>query len=94
LRLVAILAAVPFHAFLGVVLLTASSPLAPDAYPSLNDQRDAAGVLWATGELLSLALVAVVVRQWWRADSREAGRSDRRQNDRAARWADRPIDAP
>jgi cytochrome c oxidase assembly factor CtaG len=72
-RLLAVLLAVPFHAFLGVALLAADEPLAPDAYPSLDDQRQAAGVLWAGGELLTLAVAAVVFARWWQAEQR-AGR--------------------
>lgn len=63
-RLLVVLVAVPFHAFLGVALTTASSPVAPAAYPNLADQRTAAGVLWASGELLTLAVAAVVFQRW------------------------------
>ena len=41
-RLLLVLASVPFHAFVGVALLSASEPLF-EAYPSLDDQRRAAG---------------------------------------------------
>jgi putative copper resistance protein D len=74
-RLLVVLLAVPFHAFLGVILLTADDPLAPDAYPSLDDQRTAAGILWASGELLTLAVAAVVFVRWWRAEERAPVRS-------------------
>ncbi len=77
-RLLVALTAVPFHAFLGLAMMTASSPLAPRAYPSLVDQRDAAGLLWGMGELFTLAMAAVVVRRWYLADQRAAARSDRR----------------
>ncbi len=63
-RLLVVLVAVPFHAFLGVALTTASSPVAPATYPDLADQRAAAGVLWGSGELLTLAVAAVVFRRW------------------------------
>jgi len=77
-RLLAVLVAVPFHAFLGVALLTASSPLAPHVYPSMGDQHAAAGALWASGELLTLVVAGIVFAQWWAADQRAALRSDRR----------------
>ena len=48
-RLLAVLVAVPFHAFLGVALLTTNSPLAPAVYPSLMDEHATAGILWASG---------------------------------------------
>lgn len=76
-RLLAALAFVPFHAFLGLALLSASSPVAPDAYPDLADQRRAASILWTTGELFTLAIAAIVCRAWLRTDRREAARLDR-----------------
>lgn len=77
-RLLSALTAVPFHAFLGLALLSADAPLAPEAYPSLSDQRTAAGLLWGMGELFTLAVAAVVVRRWYLADQRDATRADRR----------------
>lgn len=69
-RLLALLTAVPFHTVVAVALLTATSPVAPEAYPDLDDQREAAAVFWGTGELLTLAASGIVVRQWWLADQR------------------------
>jgi putative copper resistance protein D len=73
-RLLALLVAVPFHAVVGLALLSAGSPVAPDVYPSLSDQRTAAGLFWGTGELFTLVVAAVVVRQWWVAEQRAAAR--------------------
>ena len=85
-RLLAVLTAVPFHAFLGLAMTSASAPLAPIAYPSVPDQRTAAGLLWGMGELFTLAVAAVVVRRWYLAEQRAAIRSDRRDDAlRAAR---------
>ena len=78
-RLLAVLFAVPFHAIVGVALTTASAPVLPAVYPSLSDQRSAAAVLWASGELFTLVLAAIVGRQWWLADQRAAARFDRAQ---------------
>jgi putative copper resistance protein D len=77
-RLLAVLAAVPFHAFVGVALMTARAPLYPDVYPSLSDQRSAAAVLWISGELLTLAAAGIVFARWWAYEQREAVRLDRR----------------
>ncbi len=77
-RLLAVLAAVPFHAVVAVALLSATSPVAPDAYPSLDDQRVAAAIFWGAGELLTLTVAAIAARQWWVADRRAAARDDRR----------------
>jgi putative copper resistance protein D len=77
-RLLTVLAAVPFHAFLGVALLTADRPLVPAFYPSVGDQRAAAGILWSSGELLTLVVAAIVFARWAAADRREGVRLDRR----------------
>jgi cytochrome c oxidase assembly factor CtaG len=76
-RLLIVLAAVPFHAFVGVALLGADQPLF-DAYPSLEDQRRAAGVLWGSGEVLTLAVAGIVFAGWYRAEQRAGARADRR----------------
>jgi putative copper resistance protein D len=76
-RLLAVLLAVPFHAFVGVALLTARTPLFPEVYPSLDDQQSAAAVLWTSGELLTLAVAGIVFVRWWSAEQRAAVRIDR-----------------
>lgn len=76
-RLLALLVAVPFHSVVGLALLSASTPVAPDAYPLLSDQRTAAGLFWGTGELFTLAVAAVIARQWWVGEQRAAARDDR-----------------
>lgn len=86
-RLLSTLTAVPFHAFLGVVLLSSTTPVAADAYPSLSDQRTAAGLLWVMGELFSVAVAAVVLRDWFRAEERAGARHDRRVSAAGARPA-------
>src|SRR5262245_13209842 len=77
-RLLAVLVAVPFHAFLGVALLATTTALAPSVYPSLADQHTAAGILWASGELLTLVVAGIVFAQWWAAEQRASVRLDRR----------------
>jgi putative copper resistance protein D len=77
-RIFTVLAAVPFHAFLGLALLSTRAPLAPAVYPSLSDQHAAAGLLWASGEFLTLVAAAIVLRAWMRADERQAARLDQR----------------
>jgi putative copper resistance protein D len=67
-----------FHVFLGLALLSTRSLLAPAVYPSLSDQHAAAGLLWASGELMTLVPAAIVLRAWMAADGREAARLDRR----------------
>ncbi|WP_436792774.1 cytochrome c oxidase assembly protein [Actinospongicola halichondriae] len=75
-RLLIVFASVPFHAFVGVALLSATTTMF-DAYPSLDDQRRAAGLLWGAGELFTLAVAAVVFVDWFRAEQRAGRRHDR-----------------
>ncbi|MEO6123619.1 MAG: cytochrome c oxidase assembly protein [Ilumatobacteraceae bacterium] len=76
-RMLTVFAAVPFHAFLGLAIISTTTLLAPQAYPSLDDQHRAGGLLWISGELMSLALAAIVGRAWYESD-RRAGERDRR----------------
>jgi putative membrane protein len=85
-RLLFVLVALPFHAFLGAALLGSERVLGGGWYDEvvrdwgtspLADQRTGAGILWLTGELLGVVLVLLVLRQWMRADAREAARHDR-----------------
>ncbi len=93
-RIFTLLAAIPFHAFLGVALLSGSTVLGDGWYEShprtwgaspLSDQHTGAGVMWAAGELINLVLLLAAVAQWMSADEREAKRKDRQ--------ADRDDDA-
>lgn len=84
-RLLALLAAVPFHAVVALALTSASSPVAPDTYPSLDDQRAAAALFWGTGEILTLVAAAIVVRQWWSAEQRATAREPAPATARPAR---------
>jgi putative copper resistance protein D len=76
-RLLVLLAAVPFHAIVGLALLSAAAPVAPETYPLLSDQRTAAGLFWGTGELFTLVVAAVIVRQWWVGEQRASAREAR-----------------
>jgi putative membrane protein len=86
-RLLFVLLAVPFHAFLGLAVLTsAEHPLGGDVYGSVvrdwggglvADQRTGAGLLWALGDLMGLVLGGLVLVQWMRADERRQAREDR-----------------
>lgn len=87
-RLLYVLLAVPFHAFLGLAVLSSDSNLLAGGFyagldrswgPSaVSDQHAAAGVLWAVGDLFGLVAGAIVVAQWIRADERRQAREDRR----------------
>jgi putative copper resistance protein D len=73
--------------------MSANTVLAGDYYrelarpwgPSLlHDQSIGGGLLWATGDLVGLLVLAALFVQWSRADQREAVRLDR-HFDRAQR---------
>jgi putative membrane protein len=76
---------VPFHTVLGLTIMQSNTLIGGDWYPSLHldwadpasDQQLAGGILWAGGEVVSVAMLAVLVLQWMRASEREARRIDR-----------------
>jgi putative membrane protein len=86
LRFLLIFAALPVHAILGLSIMDSRQLIAGDHYLGLqlawsdpaSDQRVGGGLLWASGDLIGLLLLGVVVAQWIRASEREAAREDRR----------------
>jgi len=85
--MLAAFATMPFHAWLGVTIMSSSTLIAEDWYlnlgrtwgPSpLQDQRMAGGILWTAGELVSLLIFGALFVQWMRESEREARREDRR----------------
>ena len=86
-RLLYVLVALPFHAFIGVAILSMDRVIAADWYDTvarpwgasaLDDQRTGAGILWMAGEVFGLAAALVVARQWMAHEERAAARHDRR----------------
>lgn len=86
-RVLATFATLPFHAFLGVTVLGATTLIAGDYYLALDrswppgvaeDQRIAGGLLWGAGDLVGLLFLGALFVQWVRASQREAVREDRR----------------
>jgi cytochrome c oxidase assembly factor CtaG len=106
LRLLAVFATMPFHAWLGVVIMSMSSVIAGEWYDGLgrtwgasplSDQRTAGGILWASGDIVSLIVFGALFVQWARASEREAAREDRRLDRleaEAARSAAQPRPRP
>lgn len=86
-RMLYVLLSVPFHAFLGLAVLSSTThPLGADEYrtvlrdwgPSLvADQRTAAGLMWVAGELIGAVAAASVGVAWFRHDQRRQAREDR-----------------
>lgn len=87
LRVLAAFLTLPFHAFLGVGMISTDTLIAGDWYLShdrqwgagpLRDQQTAGGLLWFSGDVVGLIVFAVIFVQWVRASEREARREDRR----------------
>ncbi|HEX6237373.1 MAG TPA: cytochrome c oxidase assembly protein [Acidimicrobiales bacterium] len=85
-RLLYVLVALPFHAFLGVAILGSDEVIAGGWYDEvvrgwgsspLADQRTGAGLLWVAGELFGLVAALVVVRRWMAHEERAGARHDR-----------------
>jgi cytochrome c oxidase assembly factor CtaG len=90
-RMLLMVLTLPFHAFLGVTLMSQSELVGGDWYPDLAarpglgwlpdpaaDQHLAGGILWSSGDLVGLLFFLVLFAQWVRSSMREAEREDRR----------------
>jgi putative copper resistance protein D len=89
MRMLLVAATLPFHAFLGVAIMSVREDgqglLAADHYLQLHPLSEAVfqqevggGLLWASGDLVGLLFVFTLLFQWMRASEREAAREDRR----------------
>jgi cytochrome c oxidase assembly factor CtaG len=87
LRLLMLFLMLPFHAFLGISIMSSTTLIAEDWYlafnrswpPSpLDDQYLAGGILWASGDVLALLMLVALFVQWYASSQREARREDRR----------------
>jgi cytochrome c oxidase assembly factor CtaG len=89
LRLLLLMLSLPFHAFLGVTIMSQTDLIGGSWYPHLHrtmswlpdphdDQHLAGGILWGAGDLVAVLLVAVLFAQWVRASLAEGRREDRR----------------
>jgi len=88
-RILMLFATMPFHAFLGVAIMSVSPDgkglLAASHYLPLIGRQDAVyqqqvggGLIWASGDIVGLLFIFVAAAQWMRASDREAAREDRR----------------
>jgi putative copper resistance protein D len=86
-RLLIVALTVPFHAFLGLALLSTTEPIAAAVYGTaldrpvgielLADQRAGATVMWIIGDLIGLIAGGIVAVQWFRHEQRQTRRLDR-----------------
>ncbi|MBD8869137.1 cytochrome c oxidase assembly protein [Nocardioides sp. MJB4] len=90
-RLLLVFLTLPFHAFLGVTVMSQDTLIGGDHYRALRegpmgswlpdaaaDQELAGGILWSSGDLIGLVFFAVLFTQWVRSSMKEAEREDRR----------------
>jgi cytochrome c oxidase assembly factor CtaG len=86
-KLSLLLAAMPFHVFVGISLVRSATVIGGGFYRSLGlpsvpdllaDQRLGAAIVWALGELPMVVAMIVLLVQWAHTDARENPRFDRR----------------
>ncbi len=76
----------PIHAVLGLTIMSSSEILAGAHYAALDlawldpaqRQSIGGGLLWASGDLVSLLMLGALIAQWVKASHREGLREDRR----------------
>jgi len=82
-----LLAAMPFHAFFGISLMSSVTVIGGAFYRSLAlpfvsdllaDQRVGGAMAWALGEIPMVIVLVVLLVQWARSDPRETRRFDHR----------------
>ncbi|CAL9316299.1 cytochrome c oxidase assembly protein [Streptomyces sp. R02] len=85
MRMLELFAGMPFHAFFGIALMMASTPMVttfqdPPAslgVDALSDQNAAGGIAWAFSEVPSVLVLIALLFQWYASDQRQARRKDR-----------------
>ncbi|NLT29754.1 MAG: cytochrome c oxidase assembly protein [Propionibacterium sp.] len=84
-----VFAAMPFHAFFAVGVMSSMTLIGATFYPTLDvpwvpdlmaDQELGGAITWATGEIPMVIVVLSLVVQWLRQDKRDAKRLDRAQD--------------
>ncbi|GHH11980.1 cytochrome c oxidase assembly protein [Streptomyces lanatus] len=85
MRMLELFAGMPFHAFFGIALMMASTPMVetfknPPAslgIDALSDQNAAGGIAWAFSEIPSVLVLIALLFQWYGSEQRQAKRKDR-----------------
>lgn len=87
-----VLAAMPFHAFFGLAVMSSNTLMAPNYFRSLalpwvpnliSDQHLGGAIAWGAAEVPLLVVMVALAAQWARSDEREARRRDRFTQGRA-----------
>jgi len=96
LRMLTLFLMLPFHALLGVSIMSSDALIAEQWYLSFNrtwrpspveDQYLAGGIMWGSGDFVAAVMLVVLFVQWFAASQREAVREDRRLDRLEARQA-------
>ncbi|EFC86622.1 cytochrome c oxidase assembly protein [Parafrankia sp. EUN1f] len=86
-RVLMLVAVIPFHAFLGLTMMSTTTVLGSGWYDvlvrpwgdsPLDDQGTAGGIAWSFGEVPTLIVMLVLAVQWARTDERRARNRERR----------------
>lgn len=85
MRMLELFAGMPFHAFFGIALMMATTPMVstyenPPAslgIDALADQNAAGGIAWAFSEVPSVIVLIALLFQWYASEQRQAKRKDR-----------------
>ena len=94
LRIVMFILTMPFHAWLGVIIMGSKRLISEEWYLAferdwglnpLRDQEVAGGLMWATGDITMLAGMIVIFVKWLQDSQREARRVDRKLDREEAR---------
>jgi cytochrome c oxidase assembly factor CtaG len=85
-RMLVMFLMLPFHAILGISIMSATRLIAEDWYlafqrawpPSpLEDQYLAGAIMWGSGDITAVLMLAALFVQWFASSQREARRTDR-----------------
>lgn len=86
IRILLFFITMPFHAFLGTMIMGSKTLIAEEWYLSfgrswgpspIDDQYVAGALMWATGDLTMFSAITAIFIQWMRDSRREAARVDR-----------------
>ncbi|GAA1006067.1 membrane protein [Streptomyces sp. F-3] len=85
MRMLQLFAGMPFHAFFGIALMMAATPMVESySHPpaslgidALADQNAAGGIAWAFSEIPSVVVLIALLFQWYASEQRQARRKDR-----------------
>jgi putative copper resistance protein D len=74
-----------FHAFFGLAILSSTGLLLSNWYGAMGwganallDQQAGGGIAWSVGEIPTVCLAVIVAIMWYRSDTRESKRYDRK----------------